>query len=85
MDFCHMSTAGTEARSLPASARLFMRQGRPRSCRWSTIPLRLLVAWTAVQAPERTFVTPAPRVPGSYDMAAAFMLFQVHGWDIHAV
>jgi hypothetical protein len=46
---------------------------------------RLLVAWTAVQAPEQTFVTPAPRVPGSYDMAAAFMLFQVHGWDIHAV
>jgi len=21
----------------------------------------------------------------SYDMDAAFMLFQVHGWDIHAV
>src|SRR5215475_14669948 len=49
------------------------------------MPLSLLVAWTAAQTPERTSVTPAPRAPGRNDMNAAFMLLQVHGWDIHAV
>src|SRR5262249_45355689 len=44
-----------------------------------------VAAWTAAQTPERASVTPAPRAPGRNDMNAAFMLLQVHGWDIHAV
>jgi hypothetical protein len=49
------------------------------------MPLSLLVAWTGAQTPERISVTPGTTRTGSYDMNAAFMLLQVHGWYIHAV
>jgi len=45
----------------------------------------LLAAWTAAQTPERYLRHSGTTRTGPYDMNAAFMLLQVHGWDIHAV
>jgi hypothetical protein len=52
---------------------------------YTAMPLRLLVAWTAAQTSEQYVRHSGTTRTGPYDMNAAFMLLQVHGWDIHAV